>query len=608
MTSNNYKIAIDLLKSRFGSTNRVIRAHIRALLSLNKPNIKSACSLNSFVGSVKRHMRGLESLSVASDNYEIFLCEILLSVVQQVIKQEWAKLDENKMNLHELLRIVEGEARHQEILDTTKTDINSQTNVTQLAPFPKRASINKSFAIVESCKCIFCSSNEHFLFNCPQFLQKSISDRFNFIKLKNVCINCLRNHTVTNCQSHSRCKICNNKHNTLLHFNKNQSERLGNSNQYTNQNTTNNSQSIPLHNASNINKTRTYFSDLKQSSYSQETALPTITIPIKHKTTTIEIGALLDSGSDRSFISAEIINAIPHTKINTEHLKINSFGEKNITETCPLVSLEVNLDENTAAQPIIFLVTSRINNIHNKQLKGTVLNTFTPDFPLCKQPNEIHIIVGADNFYKFATGNTTHINKELKLIETCFGWTCHGAFLHKTSSCDINALFTSCLSVNDSLDVKLFWDNQLAGILPNEELDSSNKILSTFKENIQFHNKRYTIKFPWLSNANISNNFKSQALSRLQYTTKKLVSTKMMEKYDVIMEDYLDKSIIDNCTHIQTDCSRYVPHHPVVRSQAESTKLRIVFDASAKGQHDISINDCLYEGPNLFPKSYRYFK
>ena len=283
MTSNNYKIAIDLLKSRFGSTNRVIRAHVRALLSLNKPNIKSACSLNSFVDSVKRHMRGLESLSVASDNYEIFLCEILLSVVPQVIKQEWAKLDENKMNLHELLRIVEGEARQQEILDTTKTDINSQTNVTQLAPFPKKASINKSFAIVESCKCIFCSSDEHFLFNCPQFLQKSISDRFNFIKLKNACINCLRNHTVTNCQSHSRCKICNNKHNTLLHFNKNQSERLGNSNQYTNQNTTNYSQSTPLHNASNINKTRTYFSNL--------------------------IGALLDSGSDRSFIIAEINTA-----------------------------------------------------------------------------------------------------------------------------------------------------------------------------------------------------------------------------------------------------------------------------------------------------------
>ena len=53
-------------------------------------------------------MRGLESLNVASDNYEIFLCEILFSVTPQVIKQKWAKRDENKINLHELLRIVKG--------------------------------------------------------------------------------------------------------------------------------------------------------------------------------------------------------------------------------------------------------------------------------------------------------------------------------------------------------------------------------------------------------------------------------------------------------------------------------------------------------------------
>ena len=52
MTSNNYKIAIDLLKSRFGSTNTVIRAHLRALLSLNKPKIKSACSIHLFFDSV----------------------------------------------------------------------------------------------------------------------------------------------------------------------------------------------------------------------------------------------------------------------------------------------------------------------------------------------------------------------------------------------------------------------------------------------------------------------------------------------------------------------------------------------------------------------------
>ena len=40
----------------------------------------------------------------------------------------------------------------------------------------------------------------------------------------------------------------------------------------------------------------------------------------------------------------------------------------------------------------------------------------------------------------------------------------------------------------------------------------------------------------------------------------------------------------------------YLPHHPVVREDKDTSKVRIVFDASAKG-----LNECLYEGPRLTP-------
>ena len=44
----------------------------------------------------------------------------------------------------------------------------------------------------------------------------------------------------------------------------------------------------------------------------------------------------------------------------------------------------------------------------------------------------------------------------------------------------------------------------------------------------------------------------------------------------------------------------YLPHKPVVREAAESTKMRIVFDASAKAeQTSPSLNDCLETGPPL---------
>ena len=42
----------------------------------------------------------------------------------------------------------------------------------------------------------------------------------------------------------------------------------------------------------------------------------------------------------------------------------------------------------------------------------------------------------------------------------------------------------------------------------------------------------------------------------------------------------------------------YLPHKPVIRESAESTKVRIVFDASAKTKNNVqSLNDCLEIGP-----------
>ena len=44
----------------------------------------------------------------------------------------------------------------------------------------------------------------------------------------------------------------------------------------------------------------------------------------------------------------------------------------------------------------------------------------------------------------------------------------------------------------------------------------------------------------------------------------------------------------------------YIPHKPVIRESAESTKLRIVFHASAKAnEKSPSLNDCLETGPAL---------
>ncbi|GBO03458.1 hypothetical protein AVEN_124356-1 [Araneus ventricosus] len=46
----------------------------------------------------------------------------------------------------------------------------------------------------------------------------------------------------------------------------------------------------------------------------------------------------------------------------------------------------------------------------------------------------------------------------------------------------------------------------------------------------------------------------------------------------------------------------YIPHRAVLRKYRNSTKLRVVYDASSEDKNQKSLNVCLLQGPNLFPE------
>ena len=52
---------------------------------------------------------------------------------------------------------------------------------------------------------------------------------------------------------------------------------------------------------------------------------------------------------------------------------------------------------------------------------------------------------------------------------------------------------------------------------------------------------------------------------------------------------------------------KYLPHREVTRADKPSTKLRIVYIASAKTKNGVILNDCLYKGPYMSPMLYNLF-
>ena len=70
---------------------------------------------------------------------------------------------------------------------------------------------------------------------------------------------------------------------------------------------------------------------------------------------------------------------------------------------------------------------------------------------------------------------------------------------------------------------------------------------------------------------------------------------------DQVIQDQIEAEIVERVSGPVTGSREfYIPHKPVVRESAETTKLRVVYDASTRAHSGApSLNECLNPGPPL---------
>ena len=87
-----------------------------------------------------------------------------------------------------------------------------------------------------------------------------------------------------------------------------------------------------------------------------------------------------------------------------------------------------------------------------------------------------------------------------------------------------------------------------------------------------------------------------------------IILPEVLKHYDDVIRDQEKQGIVEPVeqgTNNAVGKVHYLPHHEVIRVDKDTTKLRIVYDASARsGRNTPSLNDCLYAGPPLSPLIY----
>ena len=112
---------------------------------------------------------------------------------------------------------------------------------------------------------------------------------------------------------------------------------------------------------------------------------------------------------------------------------------------------------------------------------------------------------------------------------------------------------------------------------------------------------RYQVTLPWKDDAEQTSLPDSypMALRRLEHTERRLRrDPEIAESYSRTIRQYADKGYIVKAEHDSDQPAWYLPHFAVLRPDKETTKTRIVFDASA-AVDGVSLNSRLHAGPKL---------
>lgn len=411
--------------------------------------------------------------------------------------------------------------------------------------------------------CPFCNQ-QHRIVDCPSFKQLSPENRYVEVSKLNLCVNCLRRgHTSYECRLLGTCMACKNKHNTLLHVDSTTPET----------NTTlNHCSYVPV--------------SLAAQSTSQVllgTALVNVINPKNKKTYLAR--ALLNAGSQSSFITSRLKEKMGFISKGTDALYVSGINncQMPINESCEMI-LQSRVSEFSAhlkclvvpkitgLLPNAFINVTKLNIPQNVQLAD-------PNF-FC--PSNVDLLLGAEIFFDLMSPNQIKLDSDKPVLQQPkLGWIVAGRLYtdNRPATRKVHCNFTK--EICDQLEK--FWSL--------EELPTSKPTLTADDE---FCERYFTATTKRLNDGRFSvfmplKETPEAALGDSFYIAKKrfLSLEKKLNKNLNLKKEYCEfineYKKLGHLTEInKPQFGYFMPHHAVIRENSETTKLRVVFDGSAK--------------------------
>lgn len=590
VTDRNYTEAWKLLCERYDNKRQLINNHLKSLFNLECIR-DSEKALRYTIDHITKNLRALSSLGLPTDQWDVL---IIYMVTAKLESNTYFKWEEHRNNLPDIIQLddffkfLKNRADVLETYHKSKSDRTAKAssfNVNQQRQ-PSKVTLMTSAEDIKSnsIQCVYCKGS-HRIFDCISFKAKSVNDRKSFVDNLKLCSSCLRSgHATGRCRLPGSCRYCKKRHNTLLH-------------------TEDESNSRPSQGKAIVMAAHT----------SPEVLLCTALVTLSNPDTkqSLSVRAVLDCGSQSSFIT-EAVKSKLKLPIQPSDINIVGIGDSFIKQSTERCSLQLS-SKNTTPFSVTMscLVLPSICGKVPKypcNILHVDLSNFNLADPKFNEPAAIDLLIGADLFWDLI-GSDQHSlgDKQPILRSSKLGWLIAGPMLIdclqpqkvKSIICNFAQQEPSSLADIHHL-MSQFWELEK---IPQKQLLSEEEQLSErhFVDNtIRLANGRFCVALPLKSDPD--------CLGESHYLAKKRFfnleqrfrrQPELKSQYRDFIKEYEALGHLSVSSVAKPSISYFLPHHPVIREQSESTKLRVVFDASARSSSGFSVNHLQMVGPTI---------
>ncbi|XP_031777452.1 uncharacterized protein LOC116415926 [Nasonia vitripennis] len=446
MTTNaNYASTWQTLKDRYSNPRLMINKLLTSFLEIPQMKKESAAEMRAFADEAKRIVRALTNLKLPVDHWDIWFVFLLSDRLDPESRKLWeAKLSEKDQEyvpeadeperdinsalpkFSDLLKFLERRAQALKMYPSERKAEKRSASTPTSGPQPRKVFHARSSRLSGNSNCVLCNGT-HPLSKCFKLKDKNPHERLATVKQLQRCFNCLGSHRANACNSSGRCSTCQGKHHTLLHLKFQGNSQAGHQNTDNSQAGGSGSKSVVSLHAAGVTFPK------------RRIVLATAKVQIiGPRGDSTFVRALLDQGSEASFVSESIVQLLglrkEHTCVPLTGLGASAAGTARSRTQLVLKSRVDTIFQITTEALILPRLTSQlpvdsIEDLDLMQFAGLTLAD--PEFFLS---NKVDVILGADVYGQLLRSGLRRIpSSQLVAQDTAFCWIMSGVLPAKDS-------------------------------------------------------------------------------------------------------------------------------------------------------------------------------